>query len=265
MTKVKDLIAFFDDIAPNHYQENYDNSGHLVGEENDEVQSVLVSLDVTEDVLDEALRLRANVVVSHHPIIFSGLKRLTSQNYVQRIVRKAIKNDINLYAIHTNLDNVYYHGVNTYLAKMLKLKDIKILKPKKVDDSNQEIGAGAIGMLENAVEEKAFLDGLKQLLGLKVIKHTQFLKKPIQTVALCGGSGRFLLDDAIEQKADIFISSDFKYHEYFDADNQIVIADIGHFESEQHTIKMIHEILTNKFSNFASHYTEVNTNPINYL
>lgn len=263
--KVKELIAFFDEWAPPQYQESYDNSGHLVGNADDEIKGVLVSLDATEAVVDEAIKLGANMLVSHHPIIFGGLKRLTSQNYVQRVVQKAIKHDINLFAIHTNLDNVYYNGVNTYLAKILDLENVEILLPKSGMPEDNKIGAGAIGTLPNPIDELAFLQELKTKLKLQVIKHTELLGRPISKVAVCGGSGRFLLDNALRQKADLFISSDFKYHEYFDADNQIVIADIGHFESEQHTIRMIHEILTNKFSNFASHYTEVNTNPIKYL
>lgn len=264
--KLQELIDFLHDIAPQHYQESYDNSGHLVGNADDDIKAVLISLDVTEQVLDEAISLGANVIVSHHPIIFTGLKALTSQNYVQRVVQKAIKNDINLFAIHTNLDNVYYHGVNTYLAEILGLQDIQILSEKQgMEDPKQKIGAGAIGTLKESMDEMAFLSALKAKMGLNCIKYTNPLGKMISKVALCGGSGRFLLPEAIKQNADIFISSDFKYHEFFDADNQIVIADIGHFESEHHTIQMLHEILTNKFNNFASHYTKVNTNPVNYL
>ena len=264
--KLQELIDYMHSIAPLHYQESYDNSGHLVGNSDDEINSVLISLDATEEVLDEAIELGANVVISHHPIIFSGLKSLTSRNYVQRVVQKAIKNDINLFAIHTNLDNVYYHGVNTYLANILELKDVEILSKKpNVENASQTIGAGAIGNLAEPMDEMAFLSALKAKMGLDCIKYTALRGKMLSKVALCGGSGRFLLPEAIKQKADIFISSDFKYHEFFDADNQIVIADIGHFESEQHTIRMLHEILTNKFNNFASHYTKVNTNPVNYL
>ncbi len=264
--KVIELLDYLNQWAPLQYQESYDNSGHLVGNEQDQIESVLVSLDVTEDVIDEAITLDANVIVSHHPIIFSGLKSLTGKNYVQRIVQKAIKNNINLIAIHTNLDNVYYNGVNTYLAGILNLKNVCILKSKsEFSDEGQEIGSGAIGLLPESMDEEQFLIKMKSHLKLKTIKHTNFLNKKIKKVALCGGSGRFLLSEAIKQGAELFISSDFKYHEFFDADNQIVIADIGHFESEQHTIKMIHEILTNKFNNFATHYTKMNTNPVNYL
>jgi len=264
--KVQELVDYLHTIAPNHFQESYDNSGLLVGNATDEISAVLVSLDVTEAILDEAIALGANVVVSHHPIIFSGLKRLTNSNYIQRIVQKAIKNDINLFAIHTNLDNVYENGVNTYIATRLGLKNVEILTPKPdITHLGKSIGAGIIGFLENEQDEMAFLSYLKEKMSVNCIKYTQLLERPIKKVAVCGGSGRFLLNDAILHKADIFITSDFKYHEFFDADNQIVIADIGHFESEQYTIQLLHEILTNKFNNFASHYTKVNTNPVNYF
>lgn len=261
--EIQVVIDYLHSIAPNHYQEDYDNSGLLVGNPTEEVKGVLVSLDVTEQILDESIALGCNLVISHHPIIFSGLTRLTDANYVQRIVKKAIKNDINLFAIHTNLDNVYDFGVNTNIAKMLGLSDIEILKPK-ANLNVENVGAGIIGNI-GSIKEMDFLSYLKETMNISVIKYTKLLGKPIEKVAICGGSGRFLLNDAIAKKADIFISSDFKYHEYFDADNQIVIADIGHFESEQFTIKMLWEILTNKFSNFASHYTKMDTNPVKYL
>jgi len=264
--KVRALIDYLHTIAPNEFQEDYDNSGLLVGNYDDDIKGVLVSLDVTEAVIEEAKNIGANVIVSHHPIIFSGLRRIVGKNYVERIVQKAIKNDINLFAIHTNLDNVYVNGVNTHIANLLGLKDVEILQPKgDTIHSEQKIGAGVIGNLNQAVDEIVFLKSLKEKMNTQAIKYTDLLNKPIQKVAVCGGSGRFLLEEAKRQKADIFISSDFKYHEFFDADNQIVIADVGHFESEQFTIQMLYEILKQKFNNFALHYTKINTNPVNYL
>jgi len=264
--KLFELLDFLQDLAPFEFQETYDNSGHLVGNPHDEIKGLVVSLDATEAVLDEAIANGANVVLSHHPIIFGGLKRLTGSNYVQRTVQKALIHKINLVAIHTNLDNVYNHGVSTYLAGLLGLEKVEILSPKPgLEYKDQAVGSGAIGNLPQELDEQAFLDFLKSTLGLKTLKHTNLLNKAVKRVALCGGSGRFLLEEAKAQNADVFISSDFKYHEFFDADNQIVIADIGHYESERHTIRMLHKILTNKFSNFASHYTKVNTNPVNYL
>jgi len=261
--RVKEVVDYLHSLAPNQYQEEYDNSGLLVGSYDDTITGALVSLDVTEAVLDEGITLGCNLIISHHPIIFSGIKRLTDADYIQRIVKKAIKNDLNLFAIHTNLDNVYEYGVNTNIAKLLGLSDIKILRPKAgLDDLN--VGSGVIGSIKEQ-DEEAFLTFLKKTMNISCIKYTNLRNIPIQKVAICGGSGRFLLPDAIRAGADIFISSDFKYHEFFDADGQIVIADIGHFESEQFTTHMLWEILTNKFSSFAAHYTKVNTNPVNYL
>jgi len=262
--KVQEVINYLHTIAPNNYQEDYDNSGLLVGNYEDEIKGALVSLDMTEGVLDEAINLGCNLVVSHHPIIFSGLKRLTGANYIQRVVQKAIKHDLNLFAIHTNLDNVYENGVNTNIGKIIGLQNMEILRPKEGLGDGEAIGSGIIGQVPRQAEMD-FLKGLKEKMSLNTIKSPALRSKNVEKVAVCGGSGRFLLNDAIRQGADVFISSDFKYHEYFDADSNTVIADIGHFESEQFTTKMLWEILTEKFSNFASHYTKVNTNPVNYL
>ncbi len=262
--KVQEVINYLHTIAPNNYQEDYDNSGLLVGDYGAEVKGALVSLDMTEAVLDEAISKGCNLVVSHHPIIFSGLKRLTGANYIQRTVQKAIKNDLNLFAIHTNLDNVYEHGVNTNIGQIIGLKEMEILRPKAGLAEGEAIGSGIIGQVKRQ-DEMEFLKDLKEKMNINCIKYTALRGKKVEKVAICGGSGRFLLNDAIRKGADVFISSDFKYHEYFDADSNIVVADIGHFESEQFTTKMLWEILTNKFSNFASHYTKVNTNPVNYL
>ena len=262
--KLQTIIDHLHSIAPNAYQESYDNSGLLVGSYEAEVKAVLVSLDVTEAILDEAMERGCNVVISHHPIIFSGLKRLVGADYVQRIVQKAIKNDINLFAIHTNLDNVYESGVNTYIAKRLGLKEVQILKQKEGFELDQRVGAGIIGEITPTIEDY-FLEIVKEKMAVGCIKHTALLGKPISKVAICGGSGRFLLSEAIRQGADVFISSDFKYHEYFDADGQIVIMDIGHYESEQYTTELLGGLLTEKFSNFAVHLTRMNTNPVSYF
>ena len=263
---VSEVINYLHEIAPNEFQESYDNSGLIIGNENNEVKGILVSLDCVESILDEAIQLGVNLIVSHHPIIFSGLKKITDSNYVERVVRKAIKNDINIFAIHTNLDNVHKHGVNKNIANRLGLIKTEILFYKsELIHNNEHVGSGIIGYLEEAIKEEQFLAFVKAKMETSLIKHTNLLERSIKKVAICGGSGRFLLQEAINQGADIFITSDFKYHEFFDADNKIVIADIGHFESEQFTIKMLYEILTNKFNTFATHYTKVNTNPVNYF
>ena len=264
MTKILEVIQYLETIAPSHYQESYDNAGLIVGNKDNIVSGVLVCLDSTEAVIDEAIKLNCNLVIAHHPIIFGGLKRLTGSNYVERTVIKAIQNDIAIYAIHTNLDNVYQNGVNGKIADLLQLQNTQILAPKKgLDDA--EIGAGMIGNLSEAISEKAFLYHVKQKMDLVTLKYTPLLGKPIQKVALCGGSGGFLLEDAVRNQADVFITSDIKYHEYFDADGRILVLDIGHYESEQYTINLLQEILSKKFSNFAARSTTVCTNPIKFL
>ena len=345
--KIKALINYLETIAPPLYQEGYDNAGLIVGDSSQKVTGVLICLDSTEAVLDEAIAKKCNLVIAHHPIVFRGLKKITGKTYVERIIIKAIQNNIAIYAIHTNLDNVYYHGVNTKIAERLKLLDTKILAPKnklnklsalvpldrsdlirkqlfemgagiQSDNSFQSyaalgvqtineksggkikieitfpdalktnissflveeeihfeilkterydtfVGSGMIGNLKKAMEEMAFLKMLKKEMKVSCIRYTQLLGKPIKKVALCGGSGGFLLKNAIQQNADIFITADYKYHEFFDADQKIIIADIGHYESEQFTIELIHKVLSQKFSNFAAHCTEVNTNPVHYL
>jgi dinuclear metal center YbgI/SA1388 family protein len=363
--QLKEITKYLEQLAPLSSQESYDNSGLIVGDPEMEISAVLVSLDCTEAILDEAISLGANLIIAHHPIVFKGLKRLNGANYVERTVIKAIKNDTAIYAIHTNLDN-YRFGVNHEIGRRLGLHDLKVLQPAKdtlsklvvyvphdqvehvrnvmfesgsgnigdysdcsfelegdgsfrpgdntnpavgeigkreivketrievlvsnhsigqvvqgmikahpyeevaydvipIKNLNQYEGAGMIGELLEPMDESNFLHQLKEKFGCGVIRHTDLLGKPIRKVAFCGGSGSFLLTNAMRQKADIFITGDFKYHEFFDAEEKIVIADIGHYESEQFTIDLIGELLKKKFATFAVHLTAINTNPINYL
>ncbi len=362
---VYDLAKSLEKWAPLSYQENYDNSGLIVGDGTMDVSGILVSLDCTEAVIEEAVIKRCNVVVSHHPIIFGGLKKLTGKNYVERTVIKAIQNNIALYSIHTNLDNIKT-GVNHRIADRLELTNRKILVPKSghlcklvvfcphdyaiavrsslfdagagaignydecsfnisgegtfrgLEDSNafvgekgklhtepetrieviypktkqarilaamfsthpyeevahdiytldnidNEVGSGMLGTLQSPVAEKDFLAFLKDRINTKCVRHTPFRNKKVQKVAVCGGSGSFLLSAAKNVGADVFVTGDFKYHEFFDAEGEILIADVGHYESEQFTIPLLIDYLREKFPTFAVHFTEVNTNPINYF
>ncbi len=264
MPTIKEVTAHLETIAPPNYQEGYDNAGLITGDPNWEVTNVLCSLDATEAVIDEAIMLGCNLVVAHHPIVFKGLKKINGRNYVERTVIKAIKNDVAIFAIHTNLDNVLHRGVNAKIAERLGLQNISILAPKpEVNDLS--VGAGVIGELSSPVEESHFLEKLKETMLAGCVRHTRLLGRPIKTVALCGGAGSFLLPMAIARKADVYITGDFKYHEFFDADGHLVIADIGHFESEQFTIDLLHEIISEKFTIFAPLKTSVNTNPVHYL
>ncbi len=364
MHKIKDVVNFLHTIAPPKLQEEYDNAGLIVGEGDTEIKGVLVSLDCTEIIIDEAIALGCNLVVAHHPIVFRGLKRFNNANYVERTIIKAIKNDIAIFAIHTNLDNVL-NGVNAKICDKIGLKNVKILAPKPnmlkkittfvpsiwvekvtsamhkagaghignysdcafmvngqgsfipglgsnptigeigeksienevrvemiypahlesniikamkkaheyeevayylntLDNENQEIGAGIVGELEEAMVINDFFEFLKKQMDLKVIKHTSPIGDKVQKIAVCGGSGSFLTRNAIGSGADVYISADYKYHEFFDADGKIMIVDIGHFESEKYTIDLLFDLISNNFSTFALHCTKHSTNPINF-
>ncbi|MEZ4906587.1 MAG: Nif3-like dinuclear metal center hexameric protein [Saprospiraceae bacterium] len=261
--KIKEITDYLEQLAPLGLQESYDNSGLLIGDKYAECSGALISLDVTEDVVDECIEQKCNLIIAHHPLIFKGLKRIVIDNYVGRTVAKAIKNDIAVYAIHTNLDNVFLEGVSAQLARRLNLELVEVLKPMGID--KKEFGAGVIANTIKPYSEMDFLIYMKEILGLKSIKYTSLLDKEINRVAICGGSGSFLINEAIQSESDIFISADFKYHDFFDANGKIILADIGHYESEIYTINLIFDKLKNNFTNFALHLTSIITNPINYL
>ncbi|HUH75446.1 MAG TPA: Nif3-like dinuclear metal center hexameric protein [Chitinophagales bacterium] len=365
MIKILNIIKEIEKVADPSLQESYDNARLITGNSDWECTGVVMCLDAIEEVIDEAIEKKCNLVLSHHPIVFSGLKSLTGKNYIERTIIKAIKNDIAIYAAHTNLDNVI-EGVNQKIAQKIGLKNIQILEPKKgllkklytyvptshtekvktalfetgagqigkysecsfkvsgegtfkgnadtnafigeqgklqieqedkieflfpaylernilkqlfeshpyeevayeiisLENYHQGIGSGVIGELETPVNTMEFLTSLKVKMQTPLIRYTSPVSEHIQKVAICGGAGSFLLNTAIAKNADIFITGDYKYHQFFDADGQIVIADIGHFESEQFTIDLFYEILIKKFPNFALYLTKVITNPVNYL
>lgn len=364
MIRIKDVVNHLEQLAPRSLQEDYDNAGLLTGHADSAVTGVLVTLDCLEAVVDEAIQTGSNMIVAHHPIIFRGLKSLTGRNYVERTVIKAIKNDIAIYAIHTNLDNVQ-RGVNKMICDKLGLQKTKILsprtntlmklvtfvpkenadtviqalhqagagqignykdcsfrvtgtgtfrpvgearphigqtgKPEHVEEiraelifpahlqtkimaalrsshpyeevahyltplanEDQETGSGMVGELTTPEEPIAFLQRLKTVMKASCIRHTAVLSK-ISKVAVCGGSGSFLLPAAIASGADAYVSADFKYHEFFDADGKILIADIGHFESEQFTKDLLVGVLKEKFHTFAINFSKTPTNPLSYL
>lgn len=259
MLKIKDISACLEEFAPLQLQESYDNAGLIIGDPETYVSGILFCLDSTEDVVDEAIAKNCNLIIAHHPIVFKGLKKIHNTHYVEKTVRKAIINDIAIYAAHTNLDNVY-EGVNNKIANKLELENLKILRPM-----NEEfLGAGMIGELKNGLSEDKFLKHVKKKMDLTVIRHSPFLKKSIKKIAICGGSGSFLIEDAINSKADAFITGDIKYHEFFEANDEILLLDIGHYESERFTMEIFHHVLSGKFHNIALQFSEVNTNPINY-
>ena len=363
--KIQTITSFLETIAPASLQESYDNAGLLTGDSGWNCTGVLSSLDVTEAVVKEAIEKKCNLIVAHHPVIFKGLKKITGKNHVEKTIITAIKNDIAIYAIHTNLDNVMA-GVNGRMADQLGLINRQILQPKKgilkklvtfvpideaekvrnalflagagdignysecsfattgegtftagqatnpfvglqgqrhneielrietifpawvetevvkalksahpyeevpydiylTDNYNQQIGSGLAGELPKAITGEDFLKQLKEAFGLAVIRHTALSKNLVKKIALCGGAGSFLIGAAVAAGAEFYVTGDVKYHDFFDANESLVIADIGHFESEQYTIDLLFDILREKFPNFAVLKTEVKTNPISYF
>ncbi|MBI4946590.1 MAG: Nif3-like dinuclear metal center hexameric protein [Bacteroidetes bacterium] len=274
--KIKSITSYLQSIAPLSLQEEYDNSGLIVGNEEDEVINALICIDCTEAVIDEAIKKKCNLIISHHPIIFRGLKKITGKNYVERVVLKAIRNNIAIYAIHTNLDNVI-QGVNKKICDKLGLSNCKFLLPSPVTaerkakigsearGSGVRSGSGMTGVLAKPMTEVSFLNKVKKVMKSGSLRHTVLLGRKVKKVAVCGGSGSFLLEAAIASGADVFITADFKYHQFFDAENKILIADIGHYESEQFTKELLRDLLKQNFSIFAPRLTEINTNPVNYL
>ena len=265
MTTVKDIYDYLDEIAPFRYQESYDNAGILIGREEMEVTGVLISLDSTAEVIEDAVGQNCNVVVCHHPIIFSGVKRIDYRHYISKTLISAIKNDVAVIAIHTNLDNVLNKGVNQMIASRIGVVDLEILNPNYQLDETGQVGSGVIGNLNRPTPALDYLSTVKKEMKAGVIKYTELVHDQVQRIAICGGSGSFLLPAAIASGADLFITSDYKYHEYFEANSQIIIADIGHYESEQYTSEQLNQLISQKFSNFAVRLTKVNTNPVNYL
>lgn len=263
--KLKEIIDFLESHAPLHYQEAYDNSGLIIGDMESEISGALICLDVTDAVLQEAVDAGYNLIISHHPMIFGGIKSLISANYTQRLVRSAILMQMNIYSIHTNLDNLVNEGVNARIGQQLLLVHARPLRVGIHSKEEPAKGIGLIGELPRAMQSAEFLSFLKDRMQTDCVRYTLPVREPIQTVSLCGGSGSFLLADAIAAGADVFISGDFKYHDFFDGPGKIMIADIGHYESEQFTIDLLYDLISVKFSNFAVRKTSMDTNPIKYF
>ncbi|MCG2418150.1 Nif3-like dinuclear metal center hexameric protein [Aequorivita sp. F47161] len=363
--KIKEVISLLEKLAPLSYSEGFDNTGLLVGDANATITGVLVTLDTLENVVDEAIEKNCNLIVSFHPIIFSGLKKITGKTYVERVVQKAIKNDIAIFSNHTALDNSW-NGVNAMICEKLGIINRKILIPQNssikklitfvpskdaenvrnalfeagggnignyencsfnikgngsfkgneaanpvigkkgeihfeeetqigitfakhlqnnilkalfeahpyeevayevttLENPNQNLGMGMVGELENAMNETEFLQFLKTTMATECVRHSALLQKQIKRVAVLGGSGSFAIEAAKNAGADVFISADFKYHDFFKAENTLLLADIGHYESEQFTKDLIHSFLKKKMTNFAVLLSQINTNPISYL
>ena len=259
---IKEIISLIEDYAPLKLQASFDNSGLLCGDPERELTSILLCIDVTEEVVKEAIDKGHNLIISHHPLIFSGLKHITPATYVERCVIDAIRHDITIYAAHTNMD-VVSNGVSGRMADKLDLHHRQILQPE--GDPMDGNGFGIIGELQQPVESMAFLQQIKEIFRCDRLRYTTPHTPFMQRVAVCGGAGASFFKQALARQADIYISGDFKYHDFFLTENRIMVADIGHYESEQFTKEIFYEILTKKISKFAVQFSEINTNPIKYL
>lgn len=260
--KIAQICRILEDFAPLVWQENYDNCGLLVGDENAEISSALLTVDVTEEVVDEAISLGAKLIIAHHPLIFKSLKKLTSKTETERVLLKLVKNDIAVYAAHTNFDNAP-GGVSHALARKIGLKNCRILALKFCGKT--QIGCGVVGVLDEEIEEEKFFLKLKQTLDIQTIRHSPFLNKKIKTVALCGGSGAEFIENAKKENADVFLTADLKYHDYFLAEKSLVLADVGHFESEQFIKEIFFEQIKKNLPTFALNFSQTKTNKINYI
>ena len=260
--KIKEIICALERFAPLPLQDGFDNAGLQIGLTDAEVAGALLCLDVTEAVLDEAIALGYNLIVSHHPLIFKGCKSITGSDHVGRCILKAIKNDIVIYSAHTNLDNAI-GGVNFKMAEKIGLKNVRVLEPKL--EGCLQGGAGVIGELEEAETESEFLKRIKKTFEAECLRHNKLMGREITTVALCGGSGGFLLPQALSNGADVFLTGEMKYHEYFGHESDILIAETGHYESEQYTKEIFYTIIRDMFSDVEVQMTKVNTNPIKYM
>ena len=260
--KIKDIVCALGQFAPLPLQDSYDNAGLQVGLTEAEVTGALLCLDVTEAVVDEAIALGYNLIISHHPLIFRGVKSLTGANYIERCIMKAIKHDIVVYSAHTNLDNAI-NGVSFKMAEKIGLQDITFLEPKM--DGDVPAGAGVVGLLSKPKQDVSFLQFIKRIFRVECVRHSALKGNMIQKVALCGGAGAFLIGEAIKGGADAFITGEIKYHDYFGHDNDILLAEIGHYESEQYTKEIFQQLIRERFPEVPVRMTEVNTNPINYL
>ena len=260
--KAKQVFDALEQYAPLPLQDSFDNAGLQIGlTAEQEVTGALLCLDVTEEVIDEAERMGCNLIIAHHPLLFHGLKSITGKSYVERCVIKAIQKGIGIYSAHTNLDNAE-GGVNYRIAEKIGLKNLAFLDPKA---GAAPAGAGVIGELPAEEDERDFLERLKVLFGIQCIRHNALNSRKIRRVALCGGAGGFLLSQAIEQGADAFLTGEMRYHDYFGHEGELLIAEMGHYESEQYTVDIFAEILGKHFPELKIVKTLCNTNPINYL
>ena len=264
--KIKEIIAALERFAPLPLQESYDNAGLQCGLTEAEASGALLCLDVTEDVLREAVDLGCNLVVSHHPLLFHGLKQVSDANLVQRCIRLAVQNDLCIYSAHTNLDNAE-DGVNYRIADKLGLIDVQLLEPMTVNLGSRSVksASAVIGYLPQGEDSLAFLQRVKQAFCVEALQHNALLERPIQSVVITGGAGDFMLEAALRAGADAFITGEMHYHVWFGHEQELQIAVVGHYESEQYTREIFREIIEGIAPMLPLYDTDVVTNPIHIL
>lgn len=261
MPSVKDIARAIEDFAPVSLQESYDNAGMQVGNPAAEVSAVLLCLDVTEEIIAEAERRECNMIVSHHPLIFRGLKKITGATVTQRLVTQAIKKDISIYSAHTNLDSVW-NGVSHEIAARLQIKDIKVLEPQAGSD---KAGLGVVGNIK-PIPKIEFLRKIKDTFNVQALRYSaQSPGLVIRRVAVCGGAGASLIEAAIREKADILVTGDVKYHDFTSYGSDIIIADIGHYESELCAHDILARVIASQFPDLTIYFSDTESNPINIL
>ena len=260
--KIRQVLSALEQFAPLPLQESWDNAGLQLGLTEADVSGALLCLDVNEEIVDEALRRGCNLIVSHHPLLFRGLKQITDANYVQRCVIKALKNDIVVVSMHTNMDNAQ-GGVNWKIAERLGLQDCQFFAQKQVDGI--EAGSGVVGVLSEPMEARAFVELVKRQFRCECALCNELLQRPVKKVALCGGAGDFLLDDALRLGADAFITGEMHYHQYFGYEQRLQICVIGHYQSEQFTSEIFRDIINKACPGVRTEIAETCTNPILYI
>ena len=258
--KIRDIIAPIEEFAPLSLQESYDNAGLVVGRLDDELQGgVLLAVDVTEEVIAEAVEKGCGLIITHHPIIFHPLKRLNSASVVERCVEMAIRHNIALYACHTNLDSAP-NGMSWRVGEMLGLQDMKVLQP-----TVEGAGFGVVGNLPQSMNEEAFLAKVKGDFSVEALRHSALLGREVKRVAICTGAGASLMREAKASECDIYLTADLKYNDFYTPDSHFVVVDMGHFESEFCAIAILFDILSKIFINFALHKSAQSKNPVHYF
>ena len=260
---IRDVVSAIEEFAPLRLQDSYDNSGLIIGRYDDEVHGVLLAVDVTEEVIAEAEREGCDLIITHHPIIFTPLKRLNSSNYVERCVEQALRSGIALYACHTNLDSTF-EGMSWRVARMIGLENISVLEPRP---GELNVGYGVVGDMPVSADAVAFMRGVAEKFDVGAIRHSDIPTKEfrVRRVAICTGSGRSLIDEALRSGADAYITADLRYNDFMMGENRMILMDIGHFESEFCAINIINDVLSKKMCNFAVRKSVSSRNPVHYL